>query len=82
MNNNVLLDMNDRANNRYRGSYNGISGGKGEFANDLVNFCREYPSLSEEVNLYYLPGILGDELAEVVVNNISGMKEDTVSMQR
>lgn len=81
MNNSVLLGINERANKHYRSSYSGASDGKGEFASSLVNLCGRFPDLSEEVNLYPLSDVLGDELAKAVTQSISEVKENNASVQ-
>ena len=81
MNNNVLLGVNERANKHYRSSYNGASDGKDSLATDMVNLCGKFPGLSEEVNLYPLSDVLGDELAKAVTQSISEVKENSVNVQ-
>ena len=81
MNNSILLGVNERANKHYRSSYNGASDGKGTLATDMINLCGKFPSLSEEVSLYPLTDVLGEELAKSVTQSISGVKENSVSMQ-
>lgn len=79
--NNILLGINEGANKHYRSSYNGVSDGKGTLANNLVSLCGKFPALSEEVNLYPLSDVLGEELAKAVTQSISEVKEKSVSVQ-
>ena len=81
MNNNVLLGINEGANKHYRSSYNGVSDGKSTLATNIVSLCNKYPSLSEEVNLYPLNDVLGDELAKAVSQSINYAKENMNNIQ-
>ena len=81
VNHSYLLSINEGANKHYRSSYSGISEGKGILASNIISLCSIYPNLSEEVNLYPLNDVLGEELAMAVTQNINNIAVQATQQQ-